>query len=81
MKTKEAVQDVVAMTRAAHRNDSAGFNHLMPMTLEEAQLKLTMACALIDVLTAGPKQEEVMDQMINLAESLGDKRAPEPGDQ
>lgn len=79
MKTKEAVQDVVAMTRASYRHDKAGFDHLMPTTLEEAQLKLTMACALIDVLTTGPKQDGIMNQMLSLAETLGDKQTPEPG--
>lgn len=81
MFTREAVQSVIALVRTAHNQDLEGFELLMPDTLEDAQRLLSMSIAVLDAVTAGPKQDQVLNQMIQLAEGLGDGQMPEPDDE
>lgn len=77
MFTREAVQSVIALVRTAHNQDLEAFELLMPDNLEDAQRLLTTSFAVLDAITAGPKQDQVLNDMIQLAEGLGDKKMPE----
>lgn len=81
MLTRDAVQTVIAMVRTASNGDSQGFEVLMPDTKEDAQRVLTMAIAVLDAVTTGPRQNAVLNQMTELAEAFGNDEMPRTDDE
>jgi predicted ATP-grasp superfamily ATP-dependent carboligase len=76
MKTRDAVQDIIAMARCAHSQDIEAFELLMPDNLPDAQRMLSTSLALICTITEGPNQDAAFDYLSGLAEKFGEKETP-----
>jgi hypothetical protein len=76
VKTRDAVQDIIAITRTAQRKDLEAFQLLMPDNLEDAQRMISTACAILDAITTGPRQEQLFAEMASHAEDFGERELP-----
>jgi hypothetical protein len=76
MKTRDAVQDLIAMARCAHSQDVEAFELLAPDNLPDALRMLSTSLALICAITDGPNQETVFSYLSKLAENFGEKETP-----
>ncbi|WPU08100.1 hypothetical protein [Pseudarthrobacter oxydans] len=77
MSTTAAIQTIIALRRAAFERDLEAGEALLPRTLPEAQGLLMTAISIIEAVTAGPQQEQILDYLIKQAEAV-DGNLPEP---
>ncbi|MDV8146262.1 hypothetical protein [Arthrobacter sp. B10-11] len=70
MQTSDVIKAIVEMVRSGHYDDGLTFDLHMPDDKDTLKGYVTIAVAIIDVLTSGPRQEEVLNEMLHLGAGI-----------